>query len=179
MGRLGRRRHWLAPPGTLAALIMPWVFNTSGGAQKLLVSLSGHQSCSIVIPPHVWMEIQTDPGALRALNAGRPFRIASAPGVEACPRCGHEEDVGSPRAAAREHARRERKQESFFRKGSLTESDARAELHVTEDAGPEVIRAAYRALSREHHPDSGGSTEKMQRLNKAMDRLVELGRVRR
>ncbi len=42
-------------------------------------------------------------------------------------------------------------------------------LHVTEDAPDEVIRASYRALSLKHHPDTAGdkpqSRWKMQRIN--------------
>jgi hypothetical protein len=30
------------------------------------------------------------------------------------------------------------------------------DLHVTEDAPDEVIRAAYRSLSLKHHPDTSG-----------------------
>ena len=44
-------------------------------------------------------------------------------------------------------------------------------LCVTPAAPPEVIRAAYKALSRLRHPDAGGSTEEMQRINAAYDRL--------
>lgn len=44
-------------------------------------------------------------------------------------------------------------------------------LKVTEDAPPEVIRAAYRALSLKHHPDrcdgSPRSKQTMQALNEA------------
>jgi curved DNA-binding protein CbpA len=42
-------------------------------------------------------------------------------------------------------------------------------LHITEDAPDEVIRASYRALSLKHHPDTAGdkpqSQWKMQRIN--------------
>lgn len=45
-------------------------------------------------------------------------------------------------------------------------------LYLTPDAPAEVIKAVYRTLSKIHHPDSGGSTSDMQRLNAAYDRLT-------
>ena len=43
-------------------------------------------------------------------------------------------------------------------------------LQVTPDAEPEVIRAAYRALAQKHHPDAGGTQERMAALNHALGR---------
>jgi len=40
-------------------------------------------------------------------------------------------------------------------------------LQVAPDAEPEVIRAAYRALAQKHHPDAGGSHDRMAQLNHA------------
>jgi molecular chaperone DnaJ len=40
-------------------------------------------------------------------------------------------------------------------------------LQVRRGAEPEVIRAAYRALARKHHPDFGGSPERMALINDA------------
>jgi curved DNA-binding protein CbpA len=40
-------------------------------------------------------------------------------------------------------------------------------LQVRRGAEPEVIRAAYRALARKHHPDFGGSPERMAAINEA------------
>jgi curved DNA-binding protein CbpA len=40
-------------------------------------------------------------------------------------------------------------------------------LQVRRGAEPEVIRAAYRALARKHHPDFGGSPERMASINEA------------
>ena len=40
-------------------------------------------------------------------------------------------------------------------------------LQVRQGAEPEVIRAAYRALARKHHPDFGGSPERMAVINEA------------
>lgn len=44
-------------------------------------------------------------------------------------------------------------------------------LFVTNDAPPEVITAAYRALAKLHHSDSGGSDERMKVINVAYDRI--------
>jgi molecular chaperone DnaJ len=40
-------------------------------------------------------------------------------------------------------------------------------LQVRRGAEPEVIRAAYRALARKHHPDFGGEPERMVAINEA------------
>src|SRR3990172_5912285 len=40
-------------------------------------------------------------------------------------------------------------------------------LQVRRGAEPEVIRAAYRALARKHHPDFGGAPERMAAINGA------------
>ena len=46
-------------------------------------------------------------------------------------------------------------------------SDLYEVLQVRRGAEPEVIRAAYRALARKHHPDFGGSPERMAAINEA------------
>ena len=46
-------------------------------------------------------------------------------------------------------------------------------LQVAPDAEPEVIRAAYRALAQKHHPDAGGTQERMAELNRAWAILGE------
>jgi curved DNA-binding protein CbpA len=52
-------------------------------------------------------------------------------------------------------------------------------LQVIPEAEPEVIRAAYRALARKHHPDLGGSQAQMALLNAAWETLGDLeGRAR-
>ena len=48
-----------------------------------------------------------------------------------------------------------------------TNDDLYELLQVTPSAEPEVIRAAYRALAQKHHPDTGGSQERMAALNHA------------
>jgi curved DNA-binding protein CbpA len=45
--------------------------------------------------------------------------------------------------------------------------DPYAVLQVARDAEPEVIRAAFRALARKHHPDFGGDPRRMAELNEA------------
>ncbi len=44
---------------------------------------------------------------------------------------------------------------------------AYAALHLLPSAPPEVVTAAYRALAKKVHPDAGGHTRKMQKLNEA------------
>ena len=46
-------------------------------------------------------------------------------------------------------------------------------LQVAPGAEPEVIRAAYRALAQKHHPDAGGTQERMAELNHAWAVLGE------
>lgn len=46
-----------------------------------------------------------------------------------------------------------------------------AVLHVAMDAPIEVCEAAYRALVKKHHPDLGGNTPAMQRLNAAIEQI--------
>lgn len=47
-------------------------------------------------------------------------------------------------------------------------------LFVTDTAPVEVIKAAYKALSRKYHPDTGGSQEKMTQLNEAYNEINKL-----
>lgn len=49
-------------------------------------------------------------------------------------------------------------------------------LYVTGNAPKEVIKAAYRALAQMHHPDSGGDTETMARINAAYQELQKAGK---
>jgi len=44
-------------------------------------------------------------------------------------------------------------------------------LFVIPAAPPEVVKAAYRALSKLYHPDKGGDVTVMQRINEAYERL--------
>ncbi len=45
-------------------------------------------------------------------------------------------------------------------------------LEVAPDASREAIQAAYRRLAKLHHPDHGGSTEKMAEINAARDEAL-------
>lgn len=46
-------------------------------------------------------------------------------------------------------------------------------LGLDPSAPPEVVKAAYKALCRLHHPDHGGRLEEMQRINMAYERLKD------
>lgn len=45
------------------------------------------------------------------------------------------------------------------------------ELYVNDDAPQQVVIAAYKALARMYHPDLGGSTEAMTRVNRAFESI--------
>ena len=50
--------------------------------------------------------------------------------------------------------------------------DYYAVLGIIKDADPEVIKAAYRALAKKHHPDtSGGSAERFLQIRRAWEVL--------
>ena len=60
----------------------------------------------------------------------------------------------------------------------LTRQEALAELGVTEGVNDAEVRAAYKKLAREWHPDknpSDGATEKFQRVNAAYHRITQGG----
>lgn len=55
------------------------------------------------------------------------------------------------------------------RPGPIRQSDRDyAVLHLLPSAPPELIEAAFRCLSRLHHPDRGGETGRMTELNLAV-----------
>lgn len=68
------------------------------------------------------------------------------------------------------HGERERQQTRPSGSTTTGNSDCRT-LYVTDDAPFEVIKAAYNALAKLHHPDKGGDTTKMQQINAAYERL--------
>jgi hypothetical protein len=47
----------------------------------------------------------------------------------------------------------------------------RRKLYVTDDAPAEVVDAAYKALVKVHHPDKGGSADRMSEINVAYDKV--------
>lgn len=54
----------------------------------------------------------------------------------------------------------------------MTGSDPYSVLGLTYDADEEVIKAAYRALSKKHHPDRGGDEETFKQINDAYRSLM-------
>src|SRR5439155_24485053 len=56
---------------------------------------------------------------------------------------------------------------------ALEEKDPYRVLGVSPLDTPEAIRDRYRVLARAHHPDRGGSAEKMRELNAAYDRIAQ------
>ena len=54
---------------------------------------------------------------------------------------------------------------------STDKDQALALLALREPVEPDVIRKRYRELAFEHHPDRGGSAEKLATINEAMDTL--------
>jgi curved DNA-binding protein len=46
-------------------------------------------------------------------------------------------------------------------------------LGVQDYAPPEVIQAAYKAMARIHHPDTGGDTKRMAEINTAYETLSD------
>jgi hypothetical protein len=54
-------------------------------------------------------------------------------------------------------------------------TDTYAVLHLLPTAPPELVESAYRCLSRLHHPDVGGNTTMMQRINAAASTIRKRG----
>jgi hypothetical protein len=57
-------------------------------------------------------------------------------------------------------------------RAEVTPAAAFAELHLLPSAPPELVKVAYRTLAKLHHPDVGGSTATMRKLNSAY-KLIE------
>ncbi|MBN1210436.1 MAG: J domain-containing protein [Myxococcaceae bacterium] len=56
---------------------------------------------------------------------------------------------------------------------ALEEQDPYRMLGVSPLDSPEVVRARYRELALERHPDRGGSADKMRELNDAYERILK------
>lgn len=56
---------------------------------------------------------------------------------------------------------------------SLEDQDPYRVLGVSPLDSPDVVRARYRELALERHPDRGGSPEKMRELNAAYERILK------
>ena len=53
-------------------------------------------------------------------------------------------------------------------------SEPWATLWLLPGAPPQVVKAAYRALARIHHPDVGGCTERMKAINGAFETILAI-----
>ncbi len=71
-----------------------------------------------------------------------------------------EVDVEGSRSGAADH-------------GRPTGGDPYVVLHLLPTAPPELVSAAHKVLARLHHPDAGGSTALMQRINGAVEQIRE------
>jgi hypothetical protein len=60
-----------------------------------------------------------------------------------------------------------------FLEDSVDLAEAYSVLYVTPEAPWEVVKASYRALVSLHHPDHGGSAEKMVELNSAFESIKQ------
>jgi hypothetical protein len=84
------------------------------------------------------------------------------------------------RGRQREHRRGRREQRERNRAGEGSSSGFApkshgpyAVLNLTNDAPPELVAAAYRALAKLHHPDAGGDEERMKAINNAFEELTQ------
>ncbi len=81
------------------------------------------------------------------------------------------EDLKVRLAQAEATARRAR---SYNPPNTWGSDSAYDELYIRENAPIEVVKGAYRALALMNHPDHGGDTAKMQKINAAFDRILKL-----
>jgi DnaJ-class molecular chaperone len=75
---------------------------------------------------------------------------------------------------AREQAEARKRKTSAGGEREAQLYSAYAVLHLAYGAPREVVTAAYRALSRMHHPDKGGDAEVMKQINAAYSELEKL-----
>ncbi len=60
-----------------------------------------------------------------------------------------------------------------FDRGTGTQEDPYIVLHLRETAPQELVTAAHRCLAKLNHPDAGGNTAVMQRINAAVEQIRE------
>ncbi len=58
-------------------------------------------------------------------------------------------------------------------RGRPSSDDPWVILHLRPTAPPELVSAAHKCLAKLHHPDAGGSTAVMQRINRAVESIRE------
>jgi curved DNA-binding protein CbpA len=63
-----------------------------------------------------------------------------------------------------------------FDRGSGTRDDPYIVLHLRPTAPPELVNAAHKVLAKLNHPDAGGDTITMQRINSAVESIREVSR---
>ena len=63
-----------------------------------------------------------------------------------------------------------------FDRGSGTRDDPYIVLHLRPTAPPELVNAAHKVLAKLNHPDAGGDTITMQRINSAVEQIREVSR---
>jgi hypothetical protein len=85
---------------------------------------------------------------------------------------GHEQWAENARSERERREQRESERHRVLADVVRSESWSHATLFVAQDAPPEVIRAAYKALALLYHPDLGGDLEQMVNLNRAYELLV-------
>jgi DnaJ-domain-containing protein 1 len=78
---------------------------------------------------------------------------------------------GTPRLPPRPRSRSHRRPPQHCGRVRATQGP-RAVLGLYLDATVQEIKSAYRALAMQHHPDHGGSTERMREINLAYAAIV-------
>ena len=66
---------------------------------------------------------------------------------------------------------RAQRAEPQFGRGRTGREALYAELHLLPSAPSQLVTGAYKILAKLHHPDHGGDTAAMQRINRAFDQL--------
>jgi hypothetical protein len=81
-------------------------------------------------------------------------------------------DRGSPGWGEHAEGDAHRSRRPDLQRGTMTEQEAYEILGLQPGAGPDLVRAAHRALIKKLHPDQGGSTYLASRVNQAKDFLL-------